>query len=195
MTTAHGLRIACLGGIYDPAIYSSAEAPPVRFHIYPSLIRSLMLCSQGFASPFFSTHTTEKLLSNTLSKSVPSSSKGYNSLAAIRSAASDSQLVDILISNAWPSAIADLSSVPLPSPELASIGAPPLDDIVRHTKPRYHFSAGGGQPPKFWEREPFVWDNEGGRLTRFVSLGAFGGEPTPGKKQRVCSVNVRLVQQ
>jgi hypothetical protein len=30
ITTAHGLRIACLGGTYDPSIYSSAEAAPVR---------------------------------------------------------------------------------------------------------------------------------------------------------------------
>jgi hypothetical protein len=29
ITTAHGLRIACLGGTYDPSIYSSAEVAPV----------------------------------------------------------------------------------------------------------------------------------------------------------------------
>lgn len=79
--------------------------------------------------------------------------------------------------------------MPLPSSELAYIGAPPLDDIIRRTKPRYHFSAGGGQPAMFWEREPFVWDDEEGRVSRFVSLGAFGGEPTPGKKQRVRPLN------
>ena len=30
ITTAHGLRIACIGGIYDPDIYSAAETAPVR---------------------------------------------------------------------------------------------------------------------------------------------------------------------
>lgn len=30
-----------------------------------------------------------------------------------------------------------------------------------------------------------MWDDEQGRVARFVSLGAFGGEPTAGKKQRV----------
>lgn len=30
ITTANGLRIACLGGTYDPNIYASAEAAPVR---------------------------------------------------------------------------------------------------------------------------------------------------------------------
>lgn len=30
MTTASGLRIACLGGIYDAEIYTSTDTPPVR---------------------------------------------------------------------------------------------------------------------------------------------------------------------
>lgn len=80
------------------------------------------------------------------------------------------------------------SSVPLPAPELASIGIDPVAEVIRRTKPRYHFAAGGGTPPRFWEREPFVWDDAGGRVTRFVSLGAFGGEPTAGKKQRVGTI-------
>lgn len=29
MTTASGLRIACLGGVYDPEIYTSADTPLV----------------------------------------------------------------------------------------------------------------------------------------------------------------------
>ncbi|KAH7911427.1 CwfJ C-terminus 1-domain-containing protein-like protein [Hygrophoropsis aurantiaca] len=150
MTTAHGLRIGCLGGIYNPGIYSSAESPP------------------GFASPFFTTHTIERLLSNTLIK-LTTQSKGHNygSLAAIRNSASTSQLIDILITNDWPASIAQLTTTPLPAPELSSIGAPPLDDVIRKVKPRYHFAAGGGYPPKFWEREPFVWDDEQGRTSRF----------------------------
>ncbi len=30
ITTPNGLRIACLGGIYDPEVYSTSEAAPVR---------------------------------------------------------------------------------------------------------------------------------------------------------------------
>lgn len=30
MTTAHGLRIACMGGIYDAEIYNTSDAAPVR---------------------------------------------------------------------------------------------------------------------------------------------------------------------
>jgi hypothetical protein len=125
----------------------------------------------------------ERLLSNTLTTST--SKQSYKSLADIQSTASSSQLIDILITNAWPASVTNFSSVPLPVAELASIGAPPLDDTIRRTKPRYHFAAGGGQPPMFWEREPFMWGDEKDRVSRFVSLGAFGGEPTPGKKQRV----------
>lgn len=61
-----------------------------------------------------------------------------------------------------------------------------MDDVVRRIKPRYYF-AGGAQPPVFWEREPFVWDDESGRTTRFLNLGPFGGAPGAGKKQRVSS--------
>lgn len=164
ISTAHGLRIACLGGIYEPNIYDSADAAP------------------GFLSPFFSIQTVERLLSNSLAQS--GTGKNYKSLAAIQSAATSSSLIDILVTNVWPSAISQFSSVPFPGTGLDSVGAPPLDNLVRHTKPRYHFAAGHGQQPNFWEREPFLWDDEAGRLSRFVGLGAFGGKPSIGKKQR-----------
>ena len=119
--------------------------------------------------------------------------QNFSSLAAIRAAASSTSLVDVMISNVWPEPITQFSNVALPLPELASIGVQPAGDIVRSTKPRYFLAAGGGRPPVFWEREPFVWDDEQGRVSRFISLGAFGGEqPTTGKKQRVphfCSDN------
>ena len=188
ITTAHGLRIACLGGIHDPNIYSSAEVAPVRQDL-------IVLFSthtdfrhiQGFTSPYFTSQTVDRLLSNTLTKTTPQN-QNYKSLAAIRDAAASSQLVDILISHVWPESITQLSAAPLPPLDIFSIVALPLDDVIRRTKPRYHFAAGGGQPPMFWEREPFVWDDEEGRVSRFVSLGTFGGEPAVGKKQRVSGV-------
>ncbi|KAF8077783.1 CwfJ C-terminus 1-domain-containing protein-like protein [Lyophyllum atratum] len=164
ITTANGLRIACLGGTYDADIYSTADAAP------------------GFLSPFFSSQTMDRLLSNTLAKST--SNPNYKSLASIQSSASSSQLIDILMTNVWPSAITQLSAAPLPLPELASSGVPVLDEAIRRTKPRYHFAAAGGQPPQFWEREPYAWDDEEGRVSRFISLGAFGGQSTSGKKPR-----------
>ena len=113
--------------------------------------------------------------------------QNYTSLASIKSSSASSQYVDIFISNAWPASITEFSSAPLPAPELASIGVEPVSEVVKKTKPRYHFAAGGGHPPRFWEREPYTWDGEEdkGRVSRFVSLGAFGGEQPPGKKPRV----------
>lgn len=127
----------------------------------------------------------ERLISNTLTKP-QAKGQNYNSLSAIFSSIEKSQPVDVLITNSWPSVITEFSSVPLPLPDLTPDGAPPVDDVVRRIKPRYHFAVGGGgQPPLFWERAPFVWDDEAGRVTRFVSLGTFGGESSPGRKQRV----------
>ncbi|KAI0032827.1 nuclear protein, partial [Vararia minispora EC-137] len=163
-TTAEGLRIACLGGTYEPNIYHGSELPQ----------------ASGFTSPYFNAQTVSKLLSSTLTSSAPRGT----SLASIMSTSAVSPLVDILISHTWPAAITEFSELPLPSSSLACIGAPPVDEVVLKTKPRYILASGGGQPPYFWEREPFVWDDEGGRVSRFIGLGAFGCEPTTGKKQR-----------
>jgi hypothetical protein len=132
------------------------------------------------------------MLSNSLVKTSALSNKSYSSLAAIQASSSTSQLIDILLTNDWPVSITQFSAAPLPEPQLTSIGAAPLSDVIRKTKPRYHFAAAGGHPPKFWEREPFMWDDEQGRVSRFVSLGAFGGEPAEGKKQRVRQLYRRL---
>lgn len=191
MTTAHGLRIACLGGIYDANLYSVSDSthvrlPPLTFN------EELTVHPKGFASPFFNSLTVEKLLANTMTKSSPASdskSTSYGSLAAIRAGSSTSQLVDILLTNAFPAHITAFSTAPLPTPIFPppSLIADPLSDVVKKIKPKYHFVAGGGSqtPSQFWEREPFVWDGEDGRVTRFLSLGAFGGPPPPGKKPRV----------
>jgi hypothetical protein len=93
--------------------------------------------------------------------------------------------IDVLVAHDWPSVITEFSAVPLPSLELSNIGSPPVDKIIKEMKPRYIFCSGGGHPPSFWEREPFMWADEADRVSRFVGLGAFGGEQVDGKKQRV----------
>lgn len=93
-----------------------------------------------------------------------------------------SPLIDVLVSHDWPSLITNFSALSLPS---AVAGSPPIDDIITKTKPRYIFCSGGGKPASFWEREPFIWEDEPDRVSRFVGLGAFGGEQLDGRKQRV----------
>ena len=108
-----------------------------------------------------------------------------SSLSSIASSVVSSPLIDVLVSHDWPSLITNFSAVPLPSTELSNTGSLPIDDIVTKTKPRYIFCSGGGRPPSFWEREPFTWEDEPGRVSRFIGLGAFGGEQFDGRKQRV----------
>ncbi|PFH54248.1 hypothetical protein AMATHDRAFT_53131, partial [Amanita thiersii Skay4041] len=163
VTTVQGLRIACLGGAYEESIYASEDAP------------------LGFLSPYFSSQTVQRLLSNTLAKSA--NSQSYKNFASIQSSAASSQLVDILITNAWPQSISQLSALPMPVTDFSAICAPPLDNVILCTRPRYHFVTGAGRPSQFWEREPYVWE-EDGRVSRFIGLGAFGGHSITAKKPR-----------
>ncbi|KAH9966399.1 CwfJ C-terminus 1-domain-containing protein-like protein [Russula dissimulans] len=162
VTTAEGLRIACIGGTYQAAVYHGSEIP------------------HGFSSPYFTSQTVSKLLSNVISPRAVRTS----SLSSIMDSIASSPLVDVLVSHDWPSVITSFSSVPLPSAEISNIGSPPIDDIIMKTKPRYIFCSGGGKPPNFWEREPFMWVDETDRVCRFIGLGAFGGEGSEGRKQR-----------
>lgn len=174
MTTAQGLRVACLGGVYDANLFSASDS------------------AHGFTSPFFTSVTVDKLIANTMTKSAPTTNSkdtSYGSLAAIKASTVSSQYIDILLTNTFPADITAFSSAPLPSPSFPMPpGAEPVSEVVRRTKPRYHFVAGGGGSPEdvplFWEREPFVWEDETGRVMRFVSLGSFGRTPESGKKQR-----------
>ncbi|THG97269.1 hypothetical protein EW145_g7647 [Phellinidium pouzarii] len=160
LTTSHGLRIACLGGVYDEQVYSSAESP------------------LGFSDPYFSSQTVEKLLSNVSTTTSTSNTKN-TSLASFLQTPTSSHLVDIFISHVWPASITSLSNS---APNAAGRAVAVVDDIVKRAKPKYHFATGAGGLPQFWEREPFVWADEDERITRFVSLGAFGGEHGPAKK-------------
>ena len=131
-------------------------------------------------------------------KSLASSSKTKMSLAAIRQQMSSSSpfpVVDILLTNTWPASMTAFSSSSPPLSDVNECSAQPLDQIVRLAKPRYHFACGAGDPPQFWEREPFVWDDENGRVTRFVTLGAFGTKVQEGvKKPRVRTTFLHVVQ-
>ena len=189
VTTAHGLRVACLGGIFDEKLYHIADSP----HVCPSnpTPRLPTHSPKGFTSPYFTSHTMEKLFSNSMTQTPTSATRdaSFGSLATIKASTSHNQLVDILLSNTFPSNITALSSAPCPTSAFPSEGSEPVAELSRRVKPRYHFVVGKGGLafPMFWEREPFTWPDECDRISRFVSLGAFGGEQnsTAGKKQRV----------
>lgn len=165
ITTSQKLTIASFGGKYHPESFASETRP---------------LDSTESA---FTSHNLRAFLSSALLPAARSSSSNTRepSLASLQSS-SPSQ-IDVLLTNEWPAAITRHSKAP---PDiLESSLVPPLDDVVKASKPRYHFASSGGDPPIFWEREPYVWD--GDLVSRFISLGSFGAPlEAPAKKQRVC---------
>ena len=166
ITTSQKLTIASFGGMYDPESFASGTRP---------------LDSTESA---FTSHNLRAFLSSTLLPIARSSSSNpiEPSLASLQSS-SPSQ-IDILLTNEWPAAVTRHSKA-APPDILESSLVPPLDDVVKASKPRYHFASSGGDTPIFWEREPYVWD--GDLVSRFISLGSFGAPlEAAGKKQRVC---------
>lgn len=77
---------------------------------------------------------------------------------------SDKQ-VDILITYQWPAAIAS-------EEKLTAVGNAQVDEVVKMTKPRYHFAV-GTETGRFFERPPYKWSFET-HQTRFISLGQQG---------------------
>ncbi|KIJ44274.1 hypothetical protein M422DRAFT_30418 [Sphaerobolus stellatus SS14] len=155
-STAHGLKIACLGGAYAPEkFYDKANGADL-------------------SNPYFTSASLKQLLNQ---PALNPSASNPNSLAAMK-ALTSFQYIDILLTQTWPTSIAaDTTTMP---PDLQPELAPQLDELVKKAKPRYFFTSGAG---RFWEREPFYWPEENNRLTRFVTLGAFGATGT-GKKER-----------
>ncbi|KAG9021845.1 hypothetical protein FRB95_001263 [Tulasnella sp. JGI-2019a] len=164
LRTSQGLRIAWLGGVYDKATYDTPTSSDMVPH------------SQAYL--------TSDDVTNFLAKPIPS---GQHVPFNVDPSTSKSENhVDILLTHEWPIGITQHCTTTLPSVDAAGWGAPPLQAAVTKLKPRYHFASGGGNPPLFWERQPFVWEEDNGnrRIARFVSLGAFGApEPEPGQKK------------
>ncbi|KAG8864844.1 hypothetical protein FRB96_003430 [Tulasnella sp. 330] len=162
LRTSQGLRIAWLGGVYDKAIYDNPH-------------------SEGDA-PLSPTYLTSEEVTDFLAKPVPSGQ--HVPFNTDESTSKSEDHVDILLTHEWPVGITQHCTTTLPSLEAANWGAPPLQAAVMKLKPRYHFASGGGNPPLFWERQPFVWEGHNGRVARFVNLGAFGAPgPEPGQKK------------
>lgn len=92
---------------------------------------------------------------------------------------SQSSPIDLLLTHSLPQHLTLNSKRSPKDPKASSWGCEPISEILKHAKPRYHFS--GGSVDEFWEREPWVWDSEGNgqealRVTRFVNLAEFGNQ-------------------
>ncbi|PVG04244.1 hypothetical protein CPB86DRAFT_747588 [Serendipita vermifera] len=160
ITTSQGIRIAALGGQYDPASYSSPKYAP---------------------SNHATSYDVRKIISHPSITAASNVHHNPNSLAALKAASEVSPAkIDILLTHIPPASIA-LHTPNVPK-ELESPIAPPFDDVVRAAMPRYHFVS---RPGIFWERDPFGWPGmaETGRCTRFLSIGAFGGTAPEGQKK------------
>ncbi|ODV96502.1 hypothetical protein PACTADRAFT_2795 [Pachysolen tannophilus NRRL Y-2460] len=78
------------------------------------------------------------------------------------------ETIDILLSYQWPSFISKEQKLTLIANDVK------IDEVVKLTKPRYHFCC-GSENGRFFERQPIYWKDES-RLTRFVSLGTYGNK-------------------
>ncbi|OCF75228.1 nuclear protein [Kwoniella mangroviensis CBS 8886] len=166
LTTAQGLKIACVGGSFTEEGYDTIgdQFSPVISKDSISAILSHPILTGATANPSESLASAKQEAS-----ALPSAFQGVDLL---------------LLSSPSP----HLSTL---SPSYASSGvslaqsAPPLEEVVRRAKPRYLL---WGDGEGFWEREPWGWTGPTGkeeRWTRAVKLGALGGEaPTGGKKAR-----------
>lgn len=169
LVTSHGLRVGIFGGTYDLEGFNL----PLPEDVHPLSVAS------------FDSHMLKSFLANPL---LPQ--EGQLSASTSFSAAKNghNQYIDILMTHEWPAGITQHCTLPLPDPGSPKWGAQPLQALAR-LRPRYHFASGGGPQPIFWERQPYVWD-EDSRVSRFVSLGAFGGpEPEAGKKKERVSLS------
>ena len=190
ITTSHGLRIATLGGQFDAEKYNSKN--PVRWFELLGPTYSIVAKEHSYLRK----SDIQKLLAHPAITPAKSQHHKPGSLAAIRAAADSAPTkIDILLTHAIPDAIANLCPNAPPAAQLVSSFCPHLNGVVKNAMPRYHFASGVGT---FWEREPFAWSGvaEAGRVTRFISLGSFGGSVSAGeKKPRVCRLfraNLRL---
>ncbi|WRT65941.1 uncharacterized protein IL334_002892 [Kwoniella shivajii] len=166
LTTAQGLKIACVGGQFTEEGYDTKgdQFSPV---ISKDSISSIL---------------SHPILSGSLNNPSESLSSAKASASALPSAF---QGVDLLLFSSPPPHLSTLSpSYPSSGVSIAN-SAPPLEEVVRRAKPRYLL---WGDGEGFWEREPWGWNGPTGkeeRWTRAVKLGALGGEaPSGGKKAR-----------
>ncbi|KZV96189.1 nuclear protein [Exidia glandulosa HHB12029] len=161
VATPQGIRIgSCGGGKYDATAFKTTD-------------------KQEY-TPYITSSAVDALLSHPTLASADANSQ---TLTEANGAQHTDVGLDILVTHLWPISISQHSPTAPALAEYIGNTAPPLDEVVRRTKPRYHFAA--SNPSRFWEREAFVWEEAGSatRATRFIGLGSFGEPEQPGVKK------------
>ncbi|XP_019053876.1 PREDICTED: zinc finger CCCH domain-containing protein 64 isoform X2 [Nelumbo nucifera] len=118
---------------------------------------------------------------------------------ALRALAEESDLVDLFLTNEWPSGVlnrADTSEV-LPGISDSFGSDPVVSELVAEIKPRYHFA---GTKGVFYAREPYS-NSEVQHVTRFLGLASVGNKdkqkfihaisPTPASSMSASEICVK----
>jgi diadenosine tetraphosphate (Ap4A) HIT family hydrolase len=99
------------------------------------------------------------------------SAEGFRIAHSSTSQGGSEELVDILVSDRWPLDVERFTNATSTIPEFENIDKDAdTKRIAKALSPRYHFTSGNDI---FWERAPYR--NSSGRITRFISLGNYGG--------------------
>lgn len=165
LSTLEGIRIACFGGVYDPEKFNSADLDSTTSVSRRS--SSPYSTTQWNVSPAQPYYITSESVTSFLARLQPSST-------------SAPKPIDILLSHSLPQLLTLHSSNPPKDPTAPAWGSPALTDVVKAVKPRYYFA--GGEKACFWEREPWVWDEQDevsgqrNKVTRFINLAEFGNK-------------------
>ncbi|KAK4058716.1 hypothetical protein OIO90_000160 [Microbotryomycetes sp. JL221] len=148
LTLASGLRVATLGGYYDPGMFEMSQ-------------QDIGMFADSLSVPHFTQNDLDT----------------FKSLLAPQTAANGITRApptpDILLTHSLPASLPLLSQKQLGPKALAGAAAE-LDPVVKLARARYHFVGGAGE---FWEREPFEWSRaEGGGNCRALCLGEMGNK-------------------
>ncbi|SCV68934.1 BQ2448_1954 [Microbotryum intermedium] len=152
LTLASGLRLATFAGSYVPELYKATDREP-----------DAELLVDPLSAAHFTSTDLETFRSLLTSAQRPNSSLPPKPIPP----------PDILLTSSLPSSLPLLSAVALPATAKGQPFSPELDEVVRMSRPRYHFIGGTGV---FWEREPFQWNDGSRQVCRSICLAEMGAK-------------------
>ncbi|KDE02964.1 hypothetical protein MVLG_06530 [Microbotryum lychnidis-dioicae p1A1 Lamole] len=151
LTLASGLRLATFAGSYEPELFKATEQDP----------------DADLVDPLSAAHFTSTDLESFRSLLTPAQ-RPNSSLPPKPTAPPD-----ILLTTSLPASLPLLSALALPATAKGQPFSSELDEVVRMSRPRYHFIGGTGI---FWEREPFQWNDGSRQVCRSICLGEMGAK-------------------